>query len=153
MFFGDPEAAFGNIAAALRPGGRLVFVCWRTPEENPWMMVPLQAAAGLLPAPAAADPLAPGPFAFADKGRIEAILRGAGLGGIAITPFDTAIGGFSLQDAVKLALRVGPLGAALRDAPDLGPALKERVAAALSAYATAEGVMLGSGTWIVEARA
>src|ERR671911_364958 len=35
MFFEDPQAAFANIGAATRPGGRLAFVCWRTMAENP----------------------------------------------------------------------------------------------------------------------
>jgi len=152
MFFADPGLAFRNIAASLRPGGRLSFVCWRRPEENPWMMVPLQAAASLLPPSPPGDPLAPGPFAFADANRVRGILADAGLATIEITPFDAPIGGFSLADATKLALRVGPLGAALRDAPDLGPALKQTVAAALSGFDSPAGVMLGSATWIVTAR-
>ena len=28
MFFTDPAAAFANIRTALKPGGRLAFVCW-----------------------------------------------------------------------------------------------------------------------------
>src|SRR5207248_3163461 len=34
MFFPDPPAAFANLARALRSGGRLAFVCWRSPAEN-----------------------------------------------------------------------------------------------------------------------
>ena len=33
MFFEDPDAAFANLARALRPGGRLVFVCWPDPMK------------------------------------------------------------------------------------------------------------------------
>ena len=35
MFFANPVAAFANIAAALRPGGRLVVVAWR-PLAGDW---------------------------------------------------------------------------------------------------------------------
>jgi SAM-dependent methyltransferase len=45
MFFEDAVAAFTNIHAALVPGGRLVFVCWRHALENAWMMVPLKRQA------------------------------------------------------------------------------------------------------------
>ena len=31
MFFADPTAAFTNLRAALRPGGRLAFICWQAP--------------------------------------------------------------------------------------------------------------------------
>ena len=34
MFFDDPEAAFGNLARATRPGGRLCFVCWQEMFAN-----------------------------------------------------------------------------------------------------------------------
>ena len=34
MFVADPVAAFRNIRRALKPAGRLVFIAWRTPEEN-----------------------------------------------------------------------------------------------------------------------
>jgi ubiquinone/menaquinone biosynthesis C-methylase UbiE len=36
MFFSDPTAAFANIAAALRPEGRLVLLVWQRLEENEW---------------------------------------------------------------------------------------------------------------------
>lgn len=35
MFFDDAAAAFANLRRALRRGGRLAFLCWRTREENP----------------------------------------------------------------------------------------------------------------------
>ena len=51
MFFADPVAAFRNIRRALKPTGRLVFIAWRTPQENPWGTVPAARGAAL---PAAA---------------------------------------------------------------------------------------------------
>ena len=66
MFFSEPATAFANIRTSLKPGGRLVFVCWRALSENPWMEVPLQAALPFLQPVEAPDPTAPGPFAFAD---------------------------------------------------------------------------------------
>ena len=78
MFFSDPVAAFANIRASLKRGGRLVFVCWRSLAENPWMLAPLQAALPFIPPVVPPDPTAPGPFAFADAGRVRAILSDAG---------------------------------------------------------------------------
>ena len=68
MFFDDPAAAFGNLRKALRHGGRLAFLCWRTREENPFFTIGFAetaAALGLgeMPAPAAA-------FSLADAGRV-----------------------------------------------------------------------------------
>src|ERR1700722_8312023 len=66
MFFSDPAAAFANIRAALKPAGRLGFVCWRSYPENLWMRLPIESAQPLLAPAAPAAPTAPGPFAFAD---------------------------------------------------------------------------------------
>jgi SAM-dependent methyltransferase len=34
MFFADPIAGFANLCRALRPGGRLAFVCWQSLFTN-----------------------------------------------------------------------------------------------------------------------
>ena len=47
MFFSDPEGAFTNIRRSLKPGGRLVFICWRSLAENPWMQAPLASRSRL----------------------------------------------------------------------------------------------------------
>jgi ubiquinone/menaquinone biosynthesis C-methylase UbiE len=153
MFFDDPTAAFANILKGLKRGGRLGFVCWRPFVENAWMAVPLAAAQPLFPEPApASDPLAPGPFAFADPERLRAILSGAGFAGVTITPQDKTIGAPGLDQAVETALKVGPLGARLREQPEKTQAVVETIRKALAAYVTADGVRLGSATWIVAAR-
>lgn len=154
MFFEDPSAAFANIRAALKPGGRLGFVCWRPFPLNEWMLVPLQAALALVPAPPPPpDPFAPGPFAFADADRVRGILEGAGFSEIAIEPHDARIGGNPLDEAVDLALRVGPLGMLLRENPDRKEAVIAAVREALRPHEGPDGVMLNSATWIVTARA
>ena len=48
MFFDDPAAAFANLRKALRRGGRLAFVCWRTREENPCFTTGFAEAAAVL---------------------------------------------------------------------------------------------------------
>jgi len=153
MFFEDPTAAFANILKGLKPGGRLAFVCWRPFAENPWMAVPLAAAQPLFPEPAPPpDPLAPGPFAFADPDRVRGILAGAGFADIALNPQDKPIGAPNLDQAVETALKVGPLGARLREAPHLTSAVIAAVREALATHTTPEGVRLASATWIVTAR-
>ena len=37
MFFADPAKSFANLRTGLKPGGRLVFACWREPKQNPWL--------------------------------------------------------------------------------------------------------------------
>jgi len=152
MFFADPPAAFANIRRALKPGGRLAFVCWRGMGENPIMTAPLTAALAHLPAPSPPDPTAPGPFAFADPDRVRGILRTAGFEGIELAPHDEKIGGGDLRTAVGLALRVGPLGMLLRENPDKRDVVVAAIREALARHEGPDGVKLDSATWIVTAR-
>jgi len=78
MFFADPEAAFANIRAALRPGGRVVFVAWATIDDNPWFALPRDVARRRLGTEPQDEPLRPGPFAFQDRDRVVAMMRQAG---------------------------------------------------------------------------
>jgi SAM-dependent methyltransferase len=152
MFFSDPAAAFANIRASLKPGGRLAFVCWRPLDENPWMQAPLQAALPFLPPVAPPDPTAPGPFAFADPSRVRSILADAGFGSVTINPFDAGIGGGDVEQTSKLALGVGPLGRALREHPELTDNIAVAVRNLLSKYVTPSGVLMPAAVWIVLAR-
>ncbi|WP_419757718.1 class I SAM-dependent methyltransferase [Acidisoma sp.] len=153
MFFSDPVAAFTNIRHALKPGGRLAFVCWRPLDENPWMSVPLEAARPLLPPQPAAEPSTTGPFAFADPSHVRAILDEAGFSAISITPFDARVGSGGLEETVALCRRIGPLGAALRENPDRADEVLGVVREALAAYLSPMGVLMPAAVWIVSAAA
>ncbi|HYE47822.1 MAG TPA: methyltransferase domain-containing protein [Caulobacter sp.] len=152
MFFADPAAAFANLARALRPGGRVAFVCWRPLTENSWMTIPLGAALTVVPPQPPSDPLAPGPFAFADPDRVRGILSGAGFEGVEIVPHDQKIGARTLEDALVLAQKVGPSALLLRENPDAREAIVAAQREALTPLATPEGVLFDSATWIVTAR-
>ncbi|MEO8605506.1 MAG: class I SAM-dependent methyltransferase [bacterium] len=158
MFFADPTAAFTNLRRALRPGGRMAFVCWQVVTDNPWMFVPFAAALQHLPAPPLPAPGAPGPFAFADADRVRGILSGAGFSDIGLEAVHMALsvgGGQDLDATVDFLLQMGPAARALRDAPD--PSVVPRVAAAvrdaLLPYQTPTGVRMDSASWVVTARA
>ena len=156
MFFADPPAAFTNLHGALRPGGRLGFVCWQALPENPWMAVPVMAAAQHITIPIPTSPDAPGPFAFANPDRVRAILEQAGFVDVAFTDQRATLtvgGNGSLEQAVGFILQMGPAAATIREAT---PELRETVAAAvreaLAPYHTPEGVRMSSASWVVTAR-
>jgi SAM-dependent methyltransferase len=151
MFFSDPVVAFANIRRSLKPNGRLVFLCWRPLNQNPWMREPLEAALPLLPPIAPYDPMAPGPFAFADAGRVQSILAAAEFGSVKVSPFDAAIGGAKVEQTLQLALNVGPLGVALRENPERAEMVANAVRDLLSKYATPNGVLMPAAVWIVSA--
>ncbi|UXA16965.1 class I SAM-dependent methyltransferase [Mycobacterium sp. SMC-4] len=113
MFFDDPATAFGNLRRATRPGGRLTFVCWRHPRDNPFMSTAEHAAARLL---TDLEPLttgSPGPFAFADAHRIQAVLRDGGWTDVDIRPVDVACT-MRERDLPAYLTRMGSVGRRLR---------------------------------------
>lgn len=79
MFFADPVAAFENITQGLKPDGRIMFASWASITNNPWFSIGRDIAIEYLGRPAATDPRAPGPFAFADIEYVTEILCDAGL--------------------------------------------------------------------------
>jgi SAM-dependent methyltransferase len=155
MFFQDPTAAFANLRTALRPGGRVAFACWQEVGRNPWMLVPLMAAAKFvsLPAPPAAG--GPGPFAFADPEHVRTILADAGFADISVASHEaelTLAGGGDLERVVDFVLQMGPAGQAFREL-DAASQCEARAAVqeALEPYSTPDGVKLASAIWIVSA--
>lgn len=158
MFFADPTTAFANLHRALRPTGRLAFVCWQSMFDNPWMTVPMAAALQHLPPPPIPAPGAPGPFAFADADHVRGILGGAGFRDVSLEPLPMTLtvgGGRDLDETVDFLLRMGPTARALRDIddPELTPLVAASVRAALLPYQTADGVRMESASWVVTAKA
>ena len=110
MFFDDPEAAFRNLRSALRPGGRLAFVCWPAPQENLFVTIPRTAAARHITLPTPSEPDAPGPFALADADRIRRILTRSSFTAVDIERATEKVGGGSLDETTEMLLQLGPLG-------------------------------------------
>jgi SAM-dependent methyltransferase len=158
MFFDDPVAAFSNLRAALRPGGRLGFVCWQAAELNPWATVPLAAARKIAPEqppPALFEPGRAGPFYFAEAAFIRRVLEGAKFEGLAIEPreFVGRLGGaLTLDEAVDFVFEIGPTARFFAEAdPALSPAIRSAVREALASFVTEDGVKVPMRAWIVTA--
>jgi len=155
MFFSQPSQAFSHLRKSLRTGGRCVFVCWRTPRDNPWAMTPLAAARkamGVTPTPA--DPDAPGPFAFADDERLRTILSVAGFGAIDIQRFDAVLSlGATPRSAAEGAVQIGPVARFVREVgAEHLPIILDAVERTLAPLAAPDGhVSLNGSTWIVAA--
>jgi SAM-dependent methyltransferase len=152
MFFADPVAAFANIRRALRPGARLAMVTWRAFAENPLFTAPAEAAASLVTFPPPGDPSAPGPFRYGDVSDATQALNEAGFSDVTARPFDAPVGARTLDGAVSLALRLGPLGALLRQTPGLTDKARPAVRQALERYVTPAGLEVPAAVWIVTAR-
>jgi SAM-dependent methyltransferase len=153
MFFDDPATAFTNLRKALRRGGRLAFLCWRTREENPIFTTGFaEAAAALglreLPGPSAA-------FSLAGTGRVSALLSGAGFGSIEFAKADEPmLIGRDVDDVLEYE-RASP--AATEILTGLSPAqaaeLTRQVRDCFLAYASPDGVTMPGAAWLVTAKA
>jgi ubiquinone/menaquinone biosynthesis C-methylase UbiE len=154
MFFADPVAAFRNIRRALKPAGRLVFICWRTPPENPWAAVPMRAALPFLPPIERPGPEDPGQYSFGDRARVERILGQAGFGGLSLEPVDLMLDqGRDIPSVMENIGDFGPLARAFKDvAPAQVARAKEAIAEALRPHATPQGVKLAGACWLVRAQ-
>jgi len=153
MFFADPVAAFANIRKALKPGGRLAFLCWRATPDNVWAVVPFAAARDLLPAQPPPDPNAPGPFAFADPVRLRSILESAGFKAVRIEKLDSVMNmAPNAREAAQFALGIGPLARAAAELDEVTKTkIVARVSEALKKYETPSGVALPAACWLVGA--
>ncbi|MPY35364.1 methyltransferase domain-containing protein [Streptomyces adustus] len=158
MFFADPAAAFGNIARALRPGGRLAFVCMADPARSEWAQVYGAVNAALSSAPqASAVFTGPGMFSLADPAAVHEVLGQAGFDDVR-TEAVAALGlfGRDADDAAEHLLGSGPgrhLVEQLDATGDGDGAERVRAAlrAALAPYEQATGVRMRTGAWLVTA--
>jgi SAM-dependent methyltransferase len=153
MFFDDPAAAFGNLRKALRRGGRLAFLCWRTREENPVFTFGFAGAAAV---PGLREPpRPPAAFSLADTGQVRALLSSAGFGGIRCEKADEPmLVGRDIDDVFEYE-RASP--SATEILAGLSPAqaaeLTRQVRDRLAAYASPDGVTMPSAAWLVTAQA
>jgi len=154
MFFDDPVKAFANMRTALKPGGRMVFVCFRAMPESSWFHLPIEAARPHLPALPPVDPEAPGGHTFAHRARLEGILSQAGYHDVTMTARDVPVGAGSVEHALMYHTRVGPI-ARLMNAGSVEQRAQAEAAMrkALEGNIGTDGNALTLGVWMVGARA
>lgn len=154
MFFSDSVSAFANLASRASDGASLMFSCFRSPADNPFF----SEVTGLLPPPSEKpNPLAPGPFAFADSNRVEKILAEAGWRDIAFEPYDFAMiagaGPDPIEEALAYYTHIGPAAAAAREMDaDQREELFNSLRKVAQKHCVGSIVALQAATWIVTAR-
>jgi hypothetical protein len=152
MIFYDPVSALRNNGSVHLPGGRLGFVCWRSLDDNELDHLPLSAAAPHLPEDLVTQTREAGWFSLSDPKTLAQILGDAGFVGIEIKAHDQKVASGSLDAMVDVCVRVGALGAILRDHPDLRPAAALALRQALAERDGPGGPGLRAATWIVTGR-
>ena len=151
MFFSVPAAAFGNIAAALRPGARLVLLVWQRHGENEWARA-IDAALG-----DAARAPAPGadPFSLGDAEATARLLEHAGFADIRFEDVHKPVFyGRDVAAALAIVRSFQCTSAALASLSDDEVARTvERLREMLAAHCSDErGVVLDARSWLISAR-
>lgn len=152
MFFDDPAAALGNIARALRPGGRLVMMVWQAGERNEWDVAVRRALDGTTrPVATSAGSEA---FSLADPIATTHTLERAGFVDVAFGDVDEPVCfGPDVASALAWVRRFACTRQMLdRLDPESSARALDRLRQVLSTHLGADGVWFGSRAWIVTAR-
>jgi ubiquinone/menaquinone biosynthesis C-methylase UbiE len=158
MFFTNPVVAMRNMRLALRPGGRMVHIVWRSPEDNPWLSLAKDVVLQFLPPPSEhAQTCGPGPFSMANEDMVRAMMTSAGYADIAFKRVDAPVViGNDVEDAIAFQLALGPAGEVYREAGAEADEKREEIERALAEAiaaqaATDDGIVMDSSSWVITA--
>ncbi|MET8002178.1 class I SAM-dependent methyltransferase [Nonomuraea glycinis] len=155
MLAADPVAGCATIRRSLRPGGRLAATVFRAGSANPWLFaVMLGVAPHVGPLPPLPMGDEPGPFAFADPGRVRRVLTAAGFADVTVRPYDVILEAPDEREPVaEWLIEMGPAGAAYRAAATSSQEAARAAAARLLERFREPGVgyRLPAGIWLVTA--
>jgi ubiquinone/menaquinone biosynthesis C-methylase UbiE len=147
MFFADPDAAFANIARALRPGGRLVALVWQRRADNEWAVAVDEALGHAEPDESA--------FSLGDPAVAERMLERAGFHDIRFDDVDEPVFyGSDADEALAWVSGFADVSEALaRLDPDARDGALARLRDTVAARSRASGgVVLPSRAWLISAR-
>lgn len=158
MFFANPVAGLRNMRKALRPGGRMVHIVWRSRADNPWLSMAKDVVLRFLPEPAAdAQTCGPGPFSMSNEETVRAMMTSAGYRDIEFRRVDAlVVVGADVRDAVAFQLAIGPAGEVFREAGAEAEEKRVQIEAALAEAidrqkSAADGIVMNSSSWVISA--
>jgi SAM-dependent methyltransferase len=159
MFFQSAVRALRNANRALKPGGKVCLVVWRSLSENPCWGAAKEIALRHLPPPGDdAATCGPGPFSMASEETDRAMLDAAGFAEVELfkrIDADVCVGR-DIDEAIDYQLLVGPSGEIIREAGDEGqrklPPIRQDLRDLMAPYLRDAGVFMPSSTWAIMAR-
>jgi ubiquinone/menaquinone biosynthesis C-methylase UbiE len=158
MFFANPVAGLRNMRKALRPGGRMVHIVWRTRADNPWISMAKDIVLRYLPAPGDdAQTCGPGPFSMSNPETVTTMMKAAGYDNISFERVDAPVFiGRNVADAIDFQLALGPAGEVYREAGELAEQHRDEIRVALAdaighQKKEADGIVMDSSSWVISA--
>jgi hypothetical protein len=159
MFFQSAVRALRNANHALRPGGKLCLIVWRSLADNPCWGAAKEVALRHLPPPGEnASTCGPGPFSMASEETDRAMLEASGFPKIDLfrrIEADVCVGR-DIEEAIDYQILVGPSGEIIREAGEEGrrmlPIIRRELRELLEPYLRTGGVFMPSSTWAIMAR-
>jgi ubiquinone/menaquinone biosynthesis C-methylase UbiE len=159
MFFANPVAGLKNMRSALKPGGTMTHIVWRTPTDNPWLSMAKDVVLQFLPAPGEdGRTCGPGPFSMANEEMVTKMMEIAGYQEIVLKRVDALVlVGRNLEDAIDFQLALGPAGEVFREAGAEAEAKIDEIRAALTAAINAQkkeadGIVMESSSWVISGK-
>jgi ubiquinone/menaquinone biosynthesis C-methylase UbiE len=159
MFFANPVAGLRNMRTALKPGGIMTHIVWRTRNDNPWLSMAKEVVLKFLPPPGEdALTCGPGPFSMADEPMVRKMMEIAGYSDITFRRVDAPVlVGKSVDDAIGFQLAIGPAGEVFREAGPQAEAKRAEIEAAMAAAINAQkrdadGIVMDSSSWIISGK-
>jgi ubiquinone/menaquinone biosynthesis C-methylase UbiE len=158
MFFANPVAGLRNMRRALKPGGRMVHIVWRSSADNPWLSMAKNIVLQYLPEPGAdALTCGPGPFSMSSQGSVTKMMLAAGYENITFSRVDAPVLiGRNVQDAIAFQLAIGPAGEVFREAGEIAETRRSEIETAMAAAIMrqrlgADGIWMDSSSWVISA--
>jgi ubiquinone/menaquinone biosynthesis C-methylase UbiE len=158
QFFQNPVVGLRNMRSALKPGGTMTMIVWRSRSDNPWLNLPREVLLRHLPpVDAEAATCGPGPFSMAETDVVTKQLMAAGYSDVEFKRIDAEVMvGRTVNEAIEFQLAIGPAGEVYRTAGQQAEQKRDILVRALEEalreFARPEGVMLSSSSWLVTAR-
>jgi SAM-dependent methyltransferase len=133
QYAADVLNALHEARRVAKPQGRVAMAVWGRAEECDTLAI-VSALGTFLPPP---PPGAPGPFALSTPGRVETLLRQAGLEPLTSGEVDCPFAFANLETAVRGSMASGPAAAAIRQAG--AEAVQRAIAESLAPFQTSAG--------------
>lgn len=159
LFFDDPVAAFANLAAGTRPGGRLCAAVWQRRDRSPILQHALEIASTVAAAHGHSIDIGvpdDGPFAYGDPAFVRPILHDAGWAEVAVTEHELDMllfGPGTVEQAVDSGLTFGALQMVLQEAPaPVAGAVRAALVEQLRPWHDGTGVRMTGAIAVVSAR-